>query len=618
MRIRTRLLAMASALVFFPALVGASAHRTWAAPSRSDPSPLPVGQVQGTGEASPYAGRTVTVEGVVTGDFQGPDQFRGVFIQDAGDGDEATSDGIFVYDKSANDLNVGDRVRVRGKVSEHKKQTQITPSSVTKLESGITIAPTELSLPVTNWERYEGMLLRFPQALTILDAHNFDRCADPPSARAPHWAPPSIVAPGQPANDLLASNNTDRLLVDDGRSSQNPSPAIHPDGKPMAQDNYFRSGDQVTNLTGILSYDFESYRLQPTTGADHSATNPRPAAPERQGNLRIASFNVLNYFTTLTSENSHARGADTPEEFQRQQAKIVSALTALDADVFGLMEIENNGTAVEDLVAALNAKAGEGTYAAVKTGKVGGDAIFQAFIYKPATVELAGSFTTLSFGNTGNRPSLVQTFRHRESGELVTVSVNHLKSKGSACKGDPDRSDGQGNCNTTRTAAAEKLVSWLGTDPAGQGASRTVIIGDLNSYDHEDPVTALVAGGYADMEKKFSGEQAYSYVFDGMAGYLDHALANPAAQESIIDARAWHINADEADILDYDMTYKKAAEQDLYSPDPYRSSDHDPVVVSLQLGDAQPSQSPTAPPSSPAAIAPAERTVHPGLPRTSG
>ena len=199
MRIRTRLLAMASALVFFPALIGASTHRTWAAPSRNDPSPLPVGQVQGTGEDSPYTGRTVTVEGVVTGDFQGPDQFRGVFIQDAGDGDEATSDGIFVYDKSANDLNVGDRVRVRGKVSEHKNQTQITPSSVTKLESGITIAPTELSLPVTNWERYEGMLLRFPQALTILDAHNFDRYGELTYGLDRQWVPTSIVDPGQPA-----------------------------------------------------------------------------------------------------------------------------------------------------------------------------------------------------------------------------------------------------------------------------------------------------------------------------------------------------------------------------------------------------------------------------------
>ena len=287
---------MASALVFFPALIGASTHRTWAAPSRNDPSPLPVGQVQGTGEDSPYTGRTVTVEGVVTGDFQGPDQFRGVFIQDAGDGDEATSDGIFVYDKSANDLNVGDRVRVRGKVSEHKNQTQITPSSVTKLESGITIAPTELSLPVTNWERYEGMLLRFPQALTILDAHNFDRYGELTYGLDRQWVPTSIVDPGQPANDLLASNNTDRLLVDDGRSSQNPSPAIHPDGKPMAQDNYFRSGDQVTNLTGILSYDFESYRLQPTTGADHSATNPRPGTAGKPAHSVIQRAELLHHF----------------------------------------------------------------------------------------------------------------------------------------------------------------------------------------------------------------------------------------------------------------------------------------------------------------------------------
>ena len=117
------------------------------------------------------------------------------------------------------------------------------------------------------------------------------------------------------------------------------------------------------------------------------------------------------------------------------------------------------------------------------------------------------------------------------------------------------------------------------------------------------------------MEKKFTGEQAYSYVFDGMSGYLDHALANQASEASIVDARAWHINADEADIFDYDMTYKKAAEQELYSPDPYRSSDHDPVVVSLRLGDPR-----TPEPSSPAPTEPtsSSTTLRPGLPRTSG
>lgn len=612
MSIRIRLLALASALL--PAFLGTFAQPSWAIPTLTDARPIPIGAVQGTDTASPYAGRTVVVEGVVTGDFQGENQLGGVFIQDAGDGDEATSDGIFVHDKGANELGVGDRVQVKGKVSEYKDQTQITPTAVEKLDGGDPVAPLELSLPVTDWERHEGMLLRFPQSLTILDSHNFDRYGEITYGTDRQWTPTGVVDPGQPAIDLLASNNANRLTVDDGRTSQNPTPAIHPNGKPMARDNYFRSGDQVANLTGVLGYSFGSYRLQPTTGADHTAGNPRPPAPEKQGNLRVASFNVLNYFTTLTSDDSRARGADTPEEFQRQQAKIVAAMTALDADVFGLMEIENNGTAVDDLVAALNARAGEGTYAAVKTGKVGSDAIFQAFVYKPATVEPAGSFETLSFGNTENRPSLLQTFRHKDSGELLNVSVNHLKSKGSACKGDPDTGDGQGNCNQTRTKAAEDLVSWLRGDPTGQGAARTLIIGDLNSYDHEDPVKTLVEGGYADMEKKFTGEQAYSYVFDGMSGYLDHALANQAAETSIVDARAWHINADEADIFDYDMTYKKAAEQELYSPDPYRSSDHDPVVVSLRFGNPE-----TPAPSSPAPAEPTpSRTVlRPGLPKTS-
>ena len=229
-------------------------------------------------------------------------------------------------------------------------------------------------------------------------------------------------------------------------------------------------------------------------------------------------------------------------------------------------------------------------------------------------MEPVGSAETLSFGSAGNRPSLLQTFRHKDSGELINVSVNHLKSKGSACKSDPDMGDGQGNCNQTRNKAAEDLVSWLQDDPTGQGAARTVIIGDLNSYDHEDPVKTLVEGGYADVEKKFTGEQAYSYVFDGMSGYLDHALANQAAETTIVDARAWHINADEADIFDYDMTYKKAAEQELYSPDPYRSSDHDPVVVSLQLGNPE---SPMPSSSAPAEPTPSRSILHPGLPKTS-
>ena len=613
-----------------------------AAPPPASPTPtpptdevIPIGVVQGTQDRSPKVGETVTVAGVVVGDFQGEDQFGGVYIQDAGDEDEATSDGIFVHGRAVGEVSVGDVVRVHGKVSEFRGQTQITPGTVTRLTaSGLTMpAPKPLSLPLTDPERVEGMLVTFPDALTIVEYFNYDRFGEIVYAPERQWTPTGVVEPGAEARALAAANQAARLVVDDGRGVQNPSPAIHPDGQPLTAEHYFRGGDRVAGLTGVMSWFNNTYKLQPTTGATFTVANPRPSVPARQGNLRLASFNVLNYFTTLTSDNAAARGADTPEEFARQQAKIVAAMTEIDADVFGLMEIENNGTAVENLVAALNAKTGAETFAAVRTGVVGGDAIFQAFVYKPAAVEPVGDFATLDFADGKNRHSLAQTFRHKESGELLTVSVNHLKSKGSACEGDPDLGDGQGNCNRTRTSAAERLATWLQGDPTGQGARATVIIGDLNSYDHEDPIDALVAGGFADMEKRFSGEHAYSYVFDGMAGYLDHALANEAAAARIVDTQSWHINADEADILDYDMSFKKPAEAALFTPSPFRSSDHDPIIVSLQLGTPVPPASPapgqpapTAVPSSPSPTQPTLPTVptarptmphiRPGLPST--
>ena len=167
--------------------------------------------------------------------------------------------------------------------------------------------------------------------------------------------------------------------------------------------------------------------------------------------------------------------------------------------------------------------------------------------------------------------------------------VNHLKSKGSPCDalGDYDLGDGAGNCNLTRTRAAEALVNWLDTDPTGSGDADFMIIGDLNAYDKEDPIDAIIAGGYSDMVYQFIGENAYSYVFDGQLGYLDHALAmtNGAMSGEVSGATVWHINADEPNLIDYDMSWKKDAQDALYAPDPYRSSDHDPVIIGLDVCD---------------------------------
>jgi predicted extracellular nuclease len=267
----------------------------------------------------------------------------------------------------------------------------------------------------------------------------------------------------------------------------------------------------------------------------------------------------------------------------------------MEADIVGLLEIENNvnDDAVQDLVAGLNSATAPGTYASVATGAIGGDAIKVALLYRPASVSLVGSHAILDssvdprFIDTKNRPTLAQTFIDNATGGVFTVAVNHLKSKGSDCNdvSDPDTGDGSGNCNLTRTTAAEALVDWLADDPTGSSDTDFLIIGDLNSYDKEDPIDALLAGGYTDLVHTFRGEDAYSYVFDGQTGYLDYALASADVLGEVTGTTEWHINADEPDLIDYDTTFKGPNQDAIYAPDAYRSSDHDPVVVGLDTCD---------------------------------
>ncbi|HLF88423.1 MAG TPA: ExeM/NucH family extracellular endonuclease, partial [Anaerolineales bacterium] len=402
-----------------------------------------------------------------------------------------------------------------------------------------------------------------------------------------------------------------RITLDDGRTNQNPDPAIHPDGNVFDLNNLFRGGDTVSNMTGVMDFAFSLYRIQPTQGADYTSLNPRTATPDDVGgNLKVASFNVLNYFTTLDNSgpicgplaNQDCRGADNATEFTRQRDKIIAALTAMDADIVGLIEIENHPGDVPtaDLVGGLNDVMGAGTYDYIATGAIGTDAIRVAFIYKPASVSPVGAYAILDssvdsrFLDNFNRPVLAQTFQDNLTGGIFTTAVNHLKSKGSDCNAvdDPDTGDGSGNCNLTRKAAAEALVDWLATDPTGSGDTDYLIIGDLNSYDKEDPIDAIMQGSddtlgtdddYTDLLFHFIGEFAYSFVFDGQLGYLDHALASSNLMHQVTGATIWHINADEPDLIDYDTTFKGPNQDAIYEPDAYRSSDHDPVIVGLEL-----------------------------------
>ena len=575
--------------------------------------------IQGDGAASPLADSEVIIEGVVTGAFQNEDasdsgDLDGFFVQEEdADTDEnaATSEGIFVFAPGANDVAVGDLVRVSGTVEEFSDNTQI--STVLGAQTGIakcgvaaTPQVTELSLPLaatSDLEAVESMYVVFPQNLVISEFFEFDRfgevvLAQPIADQDRLYQPTAVAAPGSDEAAAIADLNArSRISVDDGRTVQNPDPAIHPNGEVFALDNAFRAGDTVANATGILNYAFRKYRLQPTQGADYTPVNPRSEAPEDVGgSLKIASFNVLNFFNGDGQGGGFPteRGADDAEELTRQRAKIVSALAGLDADIVGLIELENDASgpfsAIAELTNALNVRLGANTYDYLDTGVIGGDAIRVALIYKPASLSLDGDFAALDSDefvdpqNTGsgkNRPALAQTFTDSE-GSSLTVVVNHLKSKGSDC-GAGDDDPEQGNCNGTRTLAAQALTAWLASDPTGSGDPDVLIIGDLNAYDQEDPITVLTQAGYTDLNKAFGGELAYSYVFNGQFGYLDYALASSSLTSQVTGAAEWHINSDEPDILDYDTGFKQDAQDALYEPNAFRASDHDPVLVGLEL-----------------------------------
>jgi predicted extracellular nuclease len=600
---------------------------------------------------TPLSGQSVRVEAVVTSLFERSDVLDGFFVQEEdadADADPRTSEGLFVFCRSTCPaaLAAGDLVQVTGTATEFAGMTQldVTSGAVRVLSSGQAL-PTAVAvlLPAAGstrdaatFEAVEGMVVTVPGTLAVSEYFTLARfgtislTAGERPYQFTHTSLPSPEGFAAFSADLatrtilLDDDNNDNNDAISGPDADEPYPYPAPG---LSVDDTLRGGDTVSGLTGVLHWSFsgsgspDAWRLRPITGQEpaFTRTNPRTAKPEDVGGrLRVASFNVLNYFTTLDDTASTSsgpcgptggadcRGADSAAELERQRAKIVAALTAIDPHIAGLIEIQNDaGAATADLVAALNTATAPGTYAFVETGTIGSDAIKQAFVYQPSAVRPVGSPAILDssddprFVDTLNRPALVQTFEEVATGERVTVAVNHFKSKGSGCgPGDPDPQDGQGNCNLTRTQAARALADFLSTDPTGSGDSDVLVIGDLNSYRNEDPIRALEAAGYTDLVEQFGGDKAYGYLFDGQLGYLDHALANASLLPQVTGATEWHINADEVPLLDYNDTVhdargestfeRESRARPLYAADPYRSSDHDPVVIGLNLDQTGP------------------------------
>jgi predicted extracellular nuclease len=565
--------------------------------------------VQGDGLVSPIDGMpSVVVEAVVVGDFQEPDELRGFYLQEENsdtDTNMATSEGIFVYEYTASlNVNLGDLVRLQGTVDEYYEVTEIKNLTHITVCTGISdtaVSAAVLDLPVLDYddfESYEGMKTYIPETLWVSQNYFQGRYGQVTlSSNGRLYQPTQIYAPDSAEMwDLVDENQRRMIILDDGTTRQNPNPIPY-----IGLDDTLRAGDTTAHIVGLMDYgpitsdtSVRHYRIQPLSEVSFYRINNRDQEPDKENEvLRVASFNVLNLFNGdgLGGGFPTSRGADTVEEYTRQLTKIVDAMDRINAEVFGLMEIENDATpnsAIEDLVAALNAVSPDRTYDFIDTGVIGTDEIKVALIYQAEWVTPIGAFTILdssvdpTFLDTKNRPVLAQTFMDNRSGGSFAVAVNHLKSKGSDCDdvGDPDTGDGQGNCNLTRTSAAIAEANWLATNPTGYGDGDYLIIGDLNAYAMEDPVTSLLNLGYTNLQADYIGPYAYSYIFDGGSGTLDHALAILTMSWQVLDVSTWHINTDEPSVIDYNLEFKP---QDLYRPDPFRSSDHDPVLIDLFL-----------------------------------
>lgn len=596
-----------------------------------------ISAIQGSDDASAEVGNSHIVEAVITG-------FRadGFFIQEEtvqSDDDATTSEGLFV--DGSTDFEAGHIIRLYGEVGENYGLTTLTmDADVTPADCGASddVLTTELAMPYdVDLETLEGMLVSVTDA-TVTSQNNLWRYGELVVSDSIKRQPSDVAAPLSEAYEAaVEAAEASLLTIEDDNSNSYPDDISY--FPTFSYANAIRVGDTVT-AAGPLNYSFGTYRINPTDVI--TVTSGREANPVvTEGNLSIATFNVLNYFNGEVTDSGEVtfdydanRGAEDETEFALQEGRIVEAIVGLNADVVGLMEIENDGfgddSAIQALVTAINAElAEEEQYTFVSTADssiIGTDAITVGLLYRASVVVPAGDAQIVDMpiqqidedSVAQMRAALVQTFTHVESEKTFAVAVNHFKSKGSECAEDlaEDVSDTdviQGSCNALRVSAAITLAEALADESMPE---RVLILGDLNAYSAEDPVALLTdytpedrgytiktaintdmdegesvevetSYGYHNLAEEFDAD-GYSYWYYGteQVGSLDHVLASEAFLADAVDGAHWNINSPEVYQLTYDQALTYYPDEDGYAftdVGPYKSSDHDPFIATFSL-----------------------------------
>ncbi len=551
-----------------------------------------IAAVQGGAERSAFEGQNARIEGVVT--LRMAD---GVFVQSlTPDADPATAEGLFVMPADGQPaLEVGQHVVAEGIVAESGDGATLTTLADARIEVHGTAPlpePQSLTAPPADWEALEGMRLRVEAPLTVTGNDALLRFGEIDLAFDGRlYTPTEIAAPGEAARARREANRRRTLVLDDASTAENPS-AIAWLPAPLSADAPLRAGSTLTGVQGVLDQRWGGYRLQADAAVTQVQQAPRPAAPVVDGAIRIAGMNLLNLFNGDGQGGGFPteRGAKDYDGYTRQLAKHVAVIAALDPAIIAAQELENDGfgpeSAVQELADALNSAQPGARWVPVSSeGRIGTDQITVGILYRADRVDAVGAPAMAADGpfEHGSRPVLAQSFRVGR-GPVFTVASVHFKSKG-GCEdaegADRDQGDGQACFNAKRVESAEAMHVWLATDPTGSGSDRVVAIGDYNAYAMEDPIRVLRERGWVDAPMATEGGATpHSFVFDGQAGRLDHAMLSASMAAMLRGAAKWPVNSDESIGFAYDGALGREA-------GPWRSSDHDPLLLGFDAASAR-------------------------------
>lgn len=543
---------------------------------------LTIPEIQGAGHVSAFDGQEVRTSGIVTAVSS-----TGYYLQDAlGDGDDATSDGIFVYTGFGNTgaIAVGDEVALRGTVSEYipggaatgnLSTTQLSPSEpATILSSGnalpaatvlgaagrqapddIVISEDELPVNLQEepgtfdpaqdgidfYESLEGMRVTVDAPVAISATNRFDET----------WVLPDAGA----GFDLNGRGGLNINADADGYGDLNPE-RIQLQYSNLLPDAFTAPalvlGDQLSDVTGVVDYAFGNFEIRVTDSFAVETASPLTAETTTVRNgvndLTVATYNVLN----VTS---------APADGDAAQIAALGAQIAVNLgapDILSLQEIQDNsgvaddGTlsadetlqAIVDAVIAAGGPAYSFASAVVdvdgENGGVPGGNIRNAFLYRSDRVDLKETVTLESdvladMGVTdpdafdGTRDPLLGVFEF--NGQEITLINNHLSSRFGSTPifGGPQPFVQAGeDLREAQTKALNEVVdALLATDPD----ARIAVMGDLNTFEFTDELTEDLPGtGSEKVLTNLIGlvdqDDAYSYVFDGNAQALDHIFVS--------------------------------------------------------------------------------------------